>query len=162
MNVFVTIGSQEPFSRLHHLVDELAPEFPALRFLAQTTGSDSFRGRHIEVLSFIPPVAFKKHLEEADLVIAHAGIGTILNVLELQKPLIVFPRLGRLHETRDDHQVATARAFEKQGYLHVAEDGPQLRAHLEAFLQGRLPPAAPIAPHASPGLLESLSEFIGK
>ncbi|RYZ23996.1 MAG: glucuronosyltransferase [Chitinophagaceae bacterium] len=162
MNIFVTIGSQEPFARLLGIVDELAREFPSLSFTAQTTRGDSWHGNHLKVLTFIPPVEFRQYLLDADLIIAHAGIGTILNVLELQKPLIVFPRLGRLHETRDDHQVATARAFAGQGYLNVAEDDAQLRALIVAFLEGRLPRAAPIGSYASPDLLESLSEFIGK
>ena len=161
MNVFVTIGSQEPFERLLTIVDELAPHFAELRFTAQTTTGHPFEGRHIRTLSFIPPVEFRRHLEEADLVVCHAGIGTILNVLELEKPLIVFPRLSRYHETRDDHQVATARAFVQQGYLHMAESKEELRDRLEAFLAGRLRCSARITPYASEGLLQSLESFIG-
>jgi UDP-N-acetylglucosamine transferase subunit ALG13 len=162
MNVFVTIGSQEPFGRLLTIVDELAPRFPELQFTAQTTSGDFFKGRHVEVLSFIPPVQFRRYLQEADLVIAHAGIGTILNVLEQEKPLIVFPRLGRYYETRDDHQVATAKAFSRQGYLHVAESAEELEQQLHAFLDGRIKAGIRIMPHASPNLLESLSDFIGE
>ncbi|TCZ69054.1 glucuronosyltransferase [Flaviaesturariibacter aridisoli] len=161
MNVFVTIGSQEPFARLLTIVDELALHFPALRFTAQTTPGHPFEARHIETLLFIPPAAFRQHLLDADLVVCHAGIGTILNVLELEKPLIVFPRLARHHETRDDHQVATARAFVQQGYLHMAESSEELRARIEDFLQGKLRGSARIRPFASDGLLESLETFIG-
>lgn len=161
MNVFVTIGSQEPFTRLLSLVDELAPRFPELSFTAQTTAGHPFDARNIKVLSFIPPSAFRQHLQEADLVLCHAGIGTILNVLELEKPLIVFPRLARHHETRDDHQVATAKAFVRQGYLHMAENGTELGTLLRAFLEGRLQGSARITPYASEGLLQSLGSFIG-
>ncbi|RYY87078.1 MAG: hypothetical protein EOO15_12915 [Chitinophagaceae bacterium] len=162
MKVFVTIGSQEPFARLLTLIDELAPEFPELQFIAQTTPGHPFEGRHMETLSFIPPAAFRQHLVDADLVVCHAGIGTILNVLELEKPLIVFPRLARYHETRDDHQVATAKAFVAQGYLHMAENGEELRNKISEFLEKKsLPTGARITSSASAGLLESLDAFIG-
>ncbi|RYE01314.1 MAG: glycosyl transferase family 28 [Sphingobacteriales bacterium] len=162
MKVFVTIGSQEPFARLLSLIDEIAPEFPELEFTAQTTTGHPFSAKHIRTLDFIPPAAFRQHLAEADLVVCHAGIGTILNVLELEKPLIVFPRLARYHETRDDHQVATAKAFVQQGYLHMAQDGDELRAALRSFSeQGGLPTGARITPYASESLLESLETFIG-
>jgi UDP-N-acetylglucosamine transferase subunit ALG13 len=161
MKVFVTIGSQEPFARLLQLVDDLAPEFPGLSFTAQTTAGKPFAARHIETLNFIPPAEFSRYLAGADLVICHAGIGTILNVLELEKPLVVFPRQSRFHETRDDHQVATAHAFRRQGYLYVAENKEEMRAHLLSFESGVLKPCPRIRDGASPELIDSLASFIG-
>ncbi|GAB4091712.1 glycosyltransferase [Flaviaesturariibacter terrae] len=161
MNVFVTIGSQEPFPRLLRIIDELAPQFPGLRFVVQTTTGHPFRGRHIEALDFIPPAQFRQYLLDADLVVAHAGIGSILNVLELEKPIIVFPRRAEHRETRDNHQVHTARAFVEQGYLQMAETKEQLEEALTAFSSGDLPGAVRIRQHASDELLGSLEAFIG-
>ncbi|RYY94013.1 MAG: hypothetical protein EOO11_18720, partial [Chitinophagaceae bacterium] len=154
MTIFITIGSQEPFDRLLKIVDDLAPGFPGVRFLAQTT-KGSFPAQHIETVSFIPPTQFRQFLLEADLIVSHAGIGTMLTVLELEKPLIVFPRLARFQETRDDHQVATLRAFVRQGYAVGAENAEELRAAIDRFLRGELKARPAIASHASDELLQS-------
>ena len=53
--------------------------------------------------------AYLHQFESAHLVVAHAGMGSILTALELNKPLVVMPRRGHLAETRNDHQFDTAQ-----------------------------------------------------
>ncbi|KAG4095541.1 glycosyl transferase [Neocallimastix lanati (nom. inval.)] len=53
---------------------------------------------------------FKKDLENSDLIISHAGSGTILDALELNKKIIVVP-----NETlMDNHQFELANAMNKK------------------------------------------------
>ncbi|GJJ12150.1 hypothetical protein Clacol_006391 [Clathrus columnatus] len=52
-------------------------------------------------------------IQKANLVISHAGSGTILDVLRLHKPLIVVPNPTLLH----NHQLELADALQKRGYL---------------------------------------------
>ncbi|EEB91813.1 hypothetical protein MPER_09768 [Moniliophthora perniciosa FA553] len=66
--------------------------------------------------------------ERADLVISHAGSGTILDVLRLKRPLIVVPNSTLL----DDHQQELATALQEMGYLKVA-DTKNLAAIIEHF-----------------------------
>ncbi|ESK96878.1 glycosyltransferase family 1 protein [Moniliophthora roreri MCA 2997] len=66
--------------------------------------------------------------ERADLVISHAGSGTILDVLRLKRPLIVVPNSTLL----DDHQQELATALQEMGYLKVA-DTMNLAAIIEHF-----------------------------
>ena len=58
----------------------------------------------------------KKKFEEADLVIGHAGAGTIMEVLQLGKPLIVVVN-GDLME---NHQTEVAREFYQRGLLQMS------------------------------------------
>lgn len=53
--------------------------------------------------------AYLHAFASAHLVVAHAGMGSILTALELNKPLVVMPRRGHLAETRNDHQFDTAQ-----------------------------------------------------
>jgi UDP-N-acetylglucosamine transferase subunit ALG13 len=94
------------------------------------------------------------------LIISHAGTGTILSVAQLQKPLIVFPRSGKLRETRNDHQFATCRMLEKTSALQVAYDETQLREKINAFLNNQLPVMEKITPYASTQLIGSIRSFI--
>ena len=68
------------------------------------------------------------------------------------------PRRGCLKETRNDHQVATAEQFKKQGKVVVAMDEIELDVQLERI--DRLRPAERISHHAAPQLLATLRAFI--
>ncbi|KAI0797935.1 glycosyl transferase [Abortiporus biennis] len=63
---------------------------------------------------------FKESLQEeykqADLVISHAGSGTILDVLRMRKPLIVIPNETLL----DNHQQELASALVNLGHLKAS------------------------------------------
>jgi UDP-N-acetylglucosamine transferase subunit ALG13 len=75
---------------------------------------------------FIDPTEFRKRVESASLVIAHAGMGSIITALELGKQIIVMPRRANLGEHRNDHQVATAKRFAEQGRIMVALNEQEL------------------------------------
>ncbi len=68
------------------------------------------------------------------MVIAHAGMGSIISALEIGKPIVVMPRRGSLRETRNDHQVATAERFGSRGRVIVADDHKDFAAKLDYAL----------------------------
>jgi UDP-N-acetylglucosamine transferase subunit ALG13 len=119
--IFATVGSQEPFDRLIRAVDEWAASRGRFDVLAQI-GNSSFRPRHIEFTKFLEPSDFNRLIRQASVVIAHAGMGSIISALEIGKPIVVMPRRGSLRETRNDHQVATAERFGSRGRVIVADD----------------------------------------
>jgi UDP-N-acetylglucosamine transferase subunit ALG13 len=100
--------------------------------------------RWIEHLS---PREFRETLATAKVVVAHAGIGTILTALELGVPALVLPRRAALREMRNDHQLATARRLGERGLVAVAYDESELRARLDDLTRlgapERIPSTAP-------------------
>ncbi|KAG2349673.1 glycosyltransferase family 1 protein [Suillus weaverae] len=68
-------------------------------------------GVDIEIWRFKPSI--QAECAQADLVISHAGSGTILDVLRLGKPLIVVPNPTLL----DNHQEELASALQILGHL---------------------------------------------
>jgi UDP-N-acetylglucosamine transferase subunit ALG13 len=157
--IFITVGAQLPFDRFIRAIDAIAPTLGDKEITAQIFGS-GYRPRNIKALEYIPPFAYKDYLRASELIISHAGTGTILSASELQKPLIVFPRSGKLKETRNDHQMATCRTLEKTCGLQVAYDEEQLRQKIGDFLNGRLPVMDRIPPFASAELLSSIRSYI--
>src|SRR5688572_22887840 len=131
--IFVTVGSQLPFDRMIQAVDEVASLLKGQEIVAQVFGM-KYQPKNIKTLDYIPPIDFKNYIESADLIISHAGTGTILSVSQLEKPMIVFPRSGKLKETRNDHQFATCRMLEKTTRLQVAYDKDQLEEKIQMFL----------------------------
>jgi UDP-N-acetylglucosamine transferase subunit ALG13 len=106
--IFVTVGVQLPFDRLVRAVDAWAGERMRSDVFAQI-GPSQYRPQHIEFRAFVEPPEFRRLVECADAVVAHAGMGSIITALELAKPLIVMPRRAELGEHRNDHQLSTAR-----------------------------------------------------
>jgi UDP-N-acetylglucosamine transferase subunit ALG13 len=132
--IFVTVGGQLPFDRLIRAVDQWAAEDRRHDVFAQI-GRTAFRPGSIRYTHFLAPSEFREYIDEAEYVISHAGIGTILTALERGKPLLVVPRQARFGESVNDHQVMTARHFAERGMVTVAFSAGDL-CHRLAALQG--------------------------
>jgi len=155
--IFVTVGAQMPFDRLVRGVDDWAGSHAREDVFAQI-GTTEYQPRAIEWSAFLDPPAFRERIERAAVIVAHAGMGSILTALQCGKPILVMPRRGDLRETRNDHQVATAERFKALGRVSVAMDESELPGRLDEL--HALAATDPISPHASPELLGALKRFI--
>ncbi len=156
MRVFVTVGTQLPFDRLIRAVDRWAEHGHADVF-AQTGGA-GFRPQNIAWKEFIDSGEANERIRTADLVVAHAGMGTILTRCETGRPMIVMPRRAHLGEHRNDHQLATSRRLSHLPGLWVVADEDELverltDAHPRAGGQG-------LNGVASPALITAIREFV--
>jgi len=122
--IFVTVREQLPFDRLIRVMDQWAVQQPH-RIFAQI-GRSSYRPSHIEYKQFLEQREFRQRMQEAQFIVAHAGMGTIISALEMGKPIIVMPRRASLGEHRNDHQLTTARRFLSLQYVLMALDENEL------------------------------------
>ncbi len=155
--IFVTVGTDVPFDRLVRVVDEWAGNRGRKDVFAQI-GSTQWKPAHLAYSQFLTPAEFMTHFTEAKVVVAHAGMGTILSALRCEKPILVMPRYAALGETRNDHQVATARHLAALGKVTVAMDGAELLEQLDRL--DLLRPTTAIGPFASPELIRAVRSFI--
>jgi UDP-N-acetylglucosamine transferase subunit ALG13 len=127
--IFVTVGSSKmPFDRLLRAVGELSRD----RHVLVQTGASSFRPPHADHVDFMSFEELTRQLRDAELVITHAGVGSIMAALmEGKRPLVV-PRRSRFDEAVDDHQVAFARRLADAGLVDLVEDPADLRQALGA------------------------------
>ncbi len=133
--IFATVGTQLPFERLMRALDDWAGMHPERPVVMQLSDSD-YRPRHCQFVAYTRPAEWEQYFNEADLVVSHAGMGTILKSLELGKPLIMMPRLAALGEHRNDHQMATSARFDGYSNIRIVNDSIELTAALND------PPAA--------------------
>ncbi|MCY2954893.1 MAG: archaeosortase/exosortase family protein [Planctomycetota bacterium] len=154
--IVVTVGAQMTFDRLIRAVDEWAGRRGRSDVFAQV-GAGGYHPRNIQWAEFLSPGELLAKIEAADAVVAHAGMGSILMALEMGKPILVMPRHGKLMETRNDHQVATADRFLSQGRVSVAQDEQELMSRLDGL--DRLKAAPRISSRASDQLTDTLREF---
>jgi UDP-N-acetylglucosamine transferase subunit ALG13 len=155
--IFVTVGTQLPFDRLVLAVDAWAKRVQREDVLAQV-GMDARLPSFIESRPTMPPGDFRQCIEDAALVIGHAGMGTIISALELGKPLIIMPRRAHLGEHRNDHQLATVKRLSVLSNVQVAHEADELANLLTA---GRFnPPETAVGDQASPELLRTIRHFV--
>lgn len=133
--IFVAVGTQAPFDRLIEAMDRWASVHSERRVLAQV-GNSRAATRAIDTRRWMGTREFEDAMRNAELVITHAGMGTILNALRLEVPLLIMPRQARLGEHRDDHQQSTARRLEELGVVPVAWSESELDGQIELLLQG--------------------------
>lgn len=157
--IFLTVGTQIPFDRLVAAVDRWAGEEPGRPVFAQI-GPTGLRPRHLAWRDFVSPAECGRLMREADLVVSHAGMGTILGALELGTPTLVMPRRAALGEHRNDHQLATARWFSQLGGVSVAFDETELLERLGDAGQRRAGSAGTIGEYAPDGFISALRAFI--
>jgi UDP-N-acetylglucosamine transferase subunit ALG13 len=127
----VTVGTDH--HRFDRLMDWLerwnAADPGAVRWTAQYGSSRPLAGA--DGFGMKPREELLDLLRAADLVVTQGGPGGIMDSRECGTVPIVVPRLARLDEVVDDHQVAFARQLASRGLVVVAESEAELHAALD-------------------------------
>jgi len=155
--ILVSVGSQAPFDRLIRAVDEWARLRGRSDVCAQIANG-RYSPKHIGFIDFVDPSEFKRLVRNAQILVAHAGMGSIILALELGKPAVVMPRRACFRETRNDHQVAAAKYFGEQGRIIVAADEQEISEKLDYALT--VHETERIDTKASPQLIGTIQAFL--
>ncbi|MFW6031889.1 MAG: glycosyltransferase [Phycisphaeraceae bacterium] len=155
--IFLTIGTQLPFDRLVRAVDRWAARRGRDDVYAQV-GRSSYEPTAMRWTRYLEPEAFQRRFERAELIVAHAGMGTIISAMELGKPVLVMPRRAAMGEHRNDHQLATAKQFADRAGVYVAEDEADVPGQLDRI--GHSGSGFSVGAGASPELLETIRTFL--
>ena len=129
--IFLTVGEQLAFDRLVQAVDTWS-RVSEHNVFAQI-GNAQYRPKQIEYINFVTQKEFLEKIERAELIISHAGMGTIITALDFNKRILVMPRDSSLGEHRNDHQIKTALKFSELGLVDVAYDEKELIQKLDNF-----------------------------
>lgn len=162
--IFLTTGTQLPFDRLVRAVDEWAEETkPRFDIFAQVLPSSDhpYVPRNFHVTARLSPAEYAEIFGKASLIIAHAGMGTILTALTQGKKICIMPRQARYGEHRNDHQIATAERLEEYPGLYKAWDEKDLKRYInKAMFMDAGTSVAAITPFASIDFTTQLRRFI--
>ena len=163
--IFLTVGNAtSPFRRLLDAVDRLAGQgvFGSDCVFMQTGNNADFRPTHGKAEPFLEMDEFTKKVSEADLVICHAGAGTLLHVLHAGKVPVVMPRRKQYGELVDDHQVDLVQVLASEGrVIPVFEPDDLEKAITKARRLNSQP--TPAIPCQMPSLIsEAIQELAGE
>lgn len=155
--IFVTVGTQLPFDRLVLAVDAWAAAHPDVEVFAQT-GPTGHPPKHLRHVEFLKPARAEELMRNAELIVAHAGIGSIVSALRFQRPIVVMPRRADQREHRNDHQLATAKRLVGRPGVFVVWDADELANRLDG--RDRLITGAALGPYAAGPLVDRLAAYI--
>ncbi|MGB1261966.1 MAG: PssE/Cps14G family polysaccharide biosynthesis glycosyltransferase [Cognaticolwellia sp.] len=125
MKILVTVGTSS-FDRLIKAVDKeiLDDQYQVTCQISDGT----YKPKNHDFFHFSDQ--FPELLEQADIVITHGGAGTIFQLLDMKKKIIVVPNLDRV----DKHQTDLATFVCNEGYAIVCNDLGQLQQKLKQCL----------------------------
>jgi UDP-N-acetylglucosamine--N-acetylmuramyl-(pentapeptide) pyrophosphoryl-undecaprenol N-acetylglucosamine transferase len=112
----VALGAQPDFG-FRRLVQRLVRLIPPETEVLWQTGATNISGLGINARPFIPQAELSAAMEEADLVVSHAGVGCALDALHAGRSPVLVPRDPHHGEHVDDHQMNLAAAMSSH---HVA------------------------------------------
>lgn len=116
--ILVTLGTQDKeFGRLLKEVERLKKENIITDEVIVQAGSSIFASDIMEVFDYKPKEELEQMVKDADIIITHGGVGSILSALDNEKKIIAFPRLKQFKEHVNDHQVQICEKFASEGYI---------------------------------------------
>jgi UDP-N-acetylglucosamine transferase subunit ALG13 len=131
--VVVFMGTDHhPFARLVDWVDRWASAHPDVPCFIQHGPAPA--PAHARGLPYVGVDDLRATVTAAEVIVGHAGPGTIIDALEAGRIPIVVPRLARFGEVVDDHQVAFGHLMQERGRAVCVEDEAALGAAIARAL----------------------------
>lgn len=128
--VVVTVGTMETYG-FRRLIEKLIDLLPPDADVLWQTGSTDVSGLPIDAHRALDSADLEAAMARADLVVAHAGIGTALTCLGHGRLPLLVPRDPAFDEHVDGHQVETAAFLAGRDLAVVARVEELTRDHLD-------------------------------
>ena len=109
IRLFVPLGTQKfPFGRIITALNELVEQgaYKSDEIIMQSALYPvEPKFTHF---GLIPHEDFDRYMQEAEVVVTHSGVNSIISCMEKSKPLVICPRLYEYEEHVDNHQMEIA------------------------------------------------------
>lgn len=121
--ILATVGTDtHQFNRLIEELDKLIGNKKLKDRVIAQIGNCTYIPKNYEHFRFADLEKFDKLNNSADIIISHAGAGSLITSSQYGKPIIVVPRLKKYNEHTDNHQVQIAKELEKQNKIVAVYD----------------------------------------
>lgn len=116
--IFLTVGSQKfQFNRLLEAVDKLIEKKKLKDEVYAQIGASDYKPKNYKYVDFMTQEEFESKMDEADMIITHAGTGVIVNAVKKEKKVIALPRLAKYGEHVDNHQIQLINEFKELNFI---------------------------------------------
>lgn len=125
MSTFVSVGNAtQPFPRLLNEVARIARSLPQPVIVQH--GATPFHADGCEARPFLQMDEFEALVGAAELLIFHAGSGSVIHAIRAGKVPVVMPRRPSFDEHVDRHQLEFAEELGRAGKVIVAMEKTEL------------------------------------
>lgn len=129
--ILILLGTQDkPFTRLLKAVDDLIEKKVIKEKVIAQVGHTKYETKNIEMFELIPLDKYEQIIKEADIVITHAGVGSILTAMGYDKKIIAAARLKEYGEHTNNHQLQILEELTKKGLIIRLDDFSKLEEAL--------------------------------
>lgn len=126
--ILITVGSQKfQFNRLLKEIDKLIENKVIKEDVFAQIGVSDYKPKNYKYIDFMSQDEFSNKMDEADIIITHAGTGVIVNAAKKEKKVIGVPRLSKYEEHVDDHQIQLINEFTSLGFIEPAYETKDIK-----------------------------------
>ena len=156
--ILVLLGTQNnSFHRLLEEIEKNIEDGTIKEEVIVQAGYTKFESKNMKIFDLIPKEKLEKLQEEANLIITHGGVGSIISSIEKEKKVIAVPRLHEYEEHVNNHQKEIVKDFNDKGYIIGIEKVEDLK---KAIIKSKdFKPKK--YKHNNEKMLKIIEEFIG-
>ena len=135
--ILVLLGTQHnEFTRLLQKVEECIDNGFIDEKVVVQAGFTKYQTDKMEIFDMISKEVLENLIDEANVIITHGGVGSIIMALKKHKKVIAVPRLHEFNEHVNDHQRQIINVFNEKKYLlgiQNVEDLPEALKKIDNF-----------------------------
>lgn len=157
--ILVMLGTQN--NSFHRLLEEVEKNIENRTIQEEVVvqaGYTKFESKNMKIFDLIPKEKLEELQENANLIITHGGVGSIISSIEKGKKVIAVPRLHKYGEHVNNHQKEIVKDFNDKGYIMGIEKVEDLE---NAIIKSKT--FEPVKyKHSNEKMLKIIQEFIDK
>lgn len=157
--ILVLLGTQNnSFHRLLEEIEKNIKDGTIKEEVIVQAGYTKFQSYRMRIIDLMSKEQLEKFQDEADLIITHGGVGSIISSLEKGKKVIAVPRMHEYGEHVNNHQIEIVKDFNDKGYIIGIEKVEDLK---EAIIKSKEFEPKKYQPN-NEKMLKIIEEFIDK
>lgn len=116
--ILVLLGTQNnSFHRLLEEIERLIRNKTISEEVIVQAGYTKYESENMKMLDFISNEELEELQKNANIIITHGGVGSIITSLKMEKKVIAVPRLHEYGEHVNNHQKEIVEKFHKNGNI---------------------------------------------
>lgn len=116
--ILVLLGTQN--NSFHRLLEEIEKNIQSgiiHEDVVVQAGYTKFKSDKMRIFDMMSKEELEKFEEQAELIITHGGVGSIITSIRKNKKVIAVPRMHEYGEHVNNHQVEIVKKFNEKGFI---------------------------------------------